>query len=92
MTSNEKNKNCYAVDEHRYAPAAVEASTVAEKAVIAGVEVGFRVEERIPAYLAREYYAALIIQTAFRAYLVSTINGLTFVFSSYSGFLQQLFV
>ncbi|XP_057520492.1 protein IQ-DOMAIN 17-like [Amaranthus tricolor] len=80
MTSNEKNKNCYAVDEHRYAPAAVEASTVAEKAVIAGVEVGFRVEERIPAYLAREYYAALIIQTAFRAYLarraLSALKGI----------------
>lgn len=75
MTSNEKHKNCYAMDQHRCAPAAVEGSPVTEKAAMAGAEVGVRVEERIPAYLAREYYAALIIQTAFRGYLVSIING-----------------
>ncbi|KMT12488.1 hypothetical protein BVRB_5g104150 [Beta vulgaris subsp. vulgaris] len=41
----------------------------AKAVVVATAHIGVRVQEIIPAYLAREYYAALIIQTCFRGYL-----------------------
>ncbi|KAL2902967.1 Protein IQ-DOMAIN 1 [Bienertia sinuspersici] len=59
------------VDERNHAIAAAEAKTAAAKVAVATAQAAVRYQEIIPAYLAREYYAALIIQTAFRGYLVS---------------------
>lgn len=69
MTCNEKGADPSSIDEQSRATVAAAASTAPAKAAVATAHPAVRVHEIIPAYLAREYYAALVIQTSFRGYL-----------------------
>ncbi|XP_021767933.1 protein IQ-DOMAIN 1-like [Chenopodium quinoa] len=69
MTSKEVQADSISIHQHRRIIAAAEASIAAAKSAVATTKTAIRVQNIIPAYLAREYYAALIIQTVFRGYL-----------------------
>ena len=76
MGGNGKCKYAVSMAEQQSAIAAGEASTEAAKVVKTAQAAVKNITQTRIAYLVRQHYAALVIQTAFRGYLVSNYTDL----------------